>query len=117
MQEHILYAYSMQSIQVLYQITICRKHAYTVHGACMQGRSLYHAWNTPIPHIEYARNMHLYHAWNMHMPCIKQCHAYSMHEIIGTHPCMHVPYKRPKSLHVSYMKWQTLQYCYWKFHA
>jgi hypothetical protein len=50
--------YSKYSTQVLYQ----RKYAYRY--ACMEytctahGIRLYSAWNTPVPHMEYARNMH-----------------------------------------------------------
>ena len=69
-------------------IIICRECVCTVHGARMHGIRLYHAWNTPVPHMEYACITHgicLYNVWNMPEPCMEytlSCmeHASFMHE-------------------------------------
>ena len=61
---------------------ICRECVCTVHGARVHGIRLYHAWNTPVPRMEYACTTHgirLYHAWNM--PVQRMEYARTMHGI------------------------------------
>ena len=90
----------------LYKIYNCAYYnpGICLHGAymgipvpCMVNTCLYHAWNTPVPRMEYASTMHgirLYHAWNTPAPCMEYTcimHGIRLHHARNT-PMSHMEY-------------------------
>ena len=132
MQEHSASCLCIRLQQVKYStqgnmpIAVLRM----VH-ACMNGIPQYHTWNMPVSCMEYTCIMHgicLKHASFMHEICVFFMHEtcmkfrhQSMHETCMSHTwktsqipaCyMHIS----GIVHITCMKFQTIQYCYRKFH-
>ena len=99
----------------------CMDSACTMHGI-----HLYHAWNMPYHAWNmsgtckfHAWNVHIFHAWNMHEACMKfryqSVHVTCMSPYLPN-PCMLHTCFRNHACNMHAWKFQTIQYCYWKFH-